>query len=97
MYKRQGHCKRKDGAVRFGRQSINPVSYTHLPYILGKLTHGVLSAIITMVLLMLFPVEHSVFAADALLYIAPTPRELVITALISIFWCAVSMLSLIHI
>lgn len=74
---------------------ILPGGLSLKPYILGKLTHGVLSAIITMVLLMLFPAEHSVFAADALLYIAPTPRELVITALISIFWCAVSMAAII--
>ena len=70
---------------------ILPGGLSLKPYILGKLTHGILSAIITMLLLMLFPTDCPVFAADALLYMVPTPRELIITALMNIFWCAVSM------
>ena len=61
------------------------------PYILGKLTQGIISFFLTMLLLLIFPIEQQTFLTDALLYVNPTPRELLVTAILSIIWCAISI------
>ena len=70
---------------------VLPAGLSLRPYLLGKLTHGLLSFFLTFLLLFFFPAPEPAFALSAVPAAVPGPKELLVFALISILWCAVAI------
>lgn len=63
---------------------IMPYGLSLKPYMLGKLVHGILAFLITILLSALFPLEQETFAQGNIVGAIPASRELVIYALLTV-------------
>lgn len=70
---------------------VLPAGLSLRPYLLGKLVHGILSFILTFLLLYFFPAPQPTFALTAVPVPVPGTKELFVFALVSIAWCAIAI------
>ena len=73
---------------------ISPCGLSVVPYVKGKLLQAALAFVFTWVFLGLFPTAIPTFALDITLITIPTPRELLVTAFMSILWSVVALMIL---
>ena len=71
---------------------VSPSGLSMKPYAIGKIFQGIFSFLITYLMFLFVPVDVDVFSiAGDYSFLYQSPKQVLITALIMIFWCVLSM------